>query len=188
MRENKICVDRSKKHKVTTDSSNKFNIAPNLLNRDFNADASKPKVGWRHQLSMNARGMVVFGGHLGFAFPARDRATCALEMAINLREPPQGCIHDTDRGSQYCSHDYQKILRGHGFKLSMSGKGNCYDNATVANFFQTITAELIWRQYWATRRAADLEFFNDINGVYNTRRKHAALGWKSPLAFERKVA
>ena len=137
---------------------------------------------------MNARGMVVFGGHLGFAFPARDRATCALEVATNLREPPQGCIHHTDRGSQYWTYDYQKILRGHGFKLSMIGKGNCYDNATVATFVQSIKAELIWRQYWTTRRAAELEFFNDINGAYNTRRKHAARGSKSPLAFERKVA
>ena len=61
-----------------------------------------------------------------------------------FRSPPQGCIHHTDRDSQYCSHDYQKILRQHGFKVSMSGKGNCYDNAAVETFFKTIKAELIW--------------------------------------------
>jgi len=117
----------------------------------------------------------------------RDLAIRALEMAINLRKPPKGCIHHTDRGSQYCSHDYQKNLRQHGFKVSMSGKGNCYDNAAVETFFKTIKAELIWRHQWPTRRAAELAIFNYINGFYNARRKHSALGWKSPLAFEAKA-
>ena len=69
-------------------------------------------------------------------------------MAIALRSPPKGCIFHSDRGSQYCSHDYQKILREHGFKASMSGKGNCYDNAAVETFFKTLKAELIWRHTW----------------------------------------
>ena len=68
----------------------------------------------------------------------RDLAIRALNMAIAFRSPSKGCIHHTDRGSQYCSHDYQKILRQHGFKVSMSGKGNCYDNAAVETFFKTI--------------------------------------------------
>ena len=67
-------------------------------------------------------------------------------MAIALRSPPRGCIFHSDRGSQYCSHDYQKILREHGYKASMSGKGNCYDNAAVETFFKTIKAELIWHK------------------------------------------
>ena len=117
-----------------------------------------------------------------------DLAIRALEMAINLRKPPKGCIHHTDRGSQHCSHDYQKILRQHGFNVSMSGKSNCFDNAAVETFFKTIKAELIWRQSWATRRAAELATFNYINGFYSARRKHSALDWKSPLAFERKAA
>ena len=75
----------------------------------------------------------------------------ALEMAINLRQPPPGCIHHTDRGSQYCSHDYQKILRRHKFSVSMSGKGNCFDNSAVETFFKTTKADLIWRRQWATR-------------------------------------
>jgi putative transposase len=65
----------------------------------------------------------------------RDLAIRALKMAIAFRTPPKGCIHHTDRGSQYCPHDYQKILRKHGFNVSMSGKGNCYDNAAVETFF-----------------------------------------------------
>ena len=75
----------------------------------------------------------------------RDLAIRALNMAIAFRSPPKGCIHHTDRGSQYCSHDYQKILRQHGFKVSMSGKGNCYDNAAVETFFKTITLGTLLR-------------------------------------------
>ena len=96
----------------------------------------------------------------------------------------------------------RKILREHGFQVSMSGKGNCYDNAAVlrrANsppdcflilltFFKTIKAKLIWRRTGETRRQAETAIFQYINGFYNPRRKHSALGWKSPVAFERKVA
>tara|TARA_X000000950_G_scaffold60182_1_gene73074 strand:- start:1312 stop:1800 length:489 start_codon:yes stop_codon:yes gene_type:complete len=78
--------------------------------------------------------------------------------------------------AQYCSHDYQKILRKHKFQVSMSGKSNCYDSAAVETFFKTIKAELIWRHHWATRRAAELAIFEYINGFYNARRKHSALG------------
>ena len=111
-----------------------------------------------------------------------------LKMAINLRQPPKGCIHHTDRGSQYCSHDYQKLLRQHGFQVSMSGKGNCYDNAAVETFFETIKAELLWQHSWSTRRAAEIAIFEYINGFYNPRRRHSVLGWKCPLAFEAKAA
>jgi len=118
----------------------------------------------------------------------RDLAIRALNMAIALRRPSKGCIHHTDRGSQYCSHDYQKILRQHGFKVSMSGTGNCYDNAAVETFFKTIKAELLWQRSWRTRRDAEIAIFEYINGFYNPRRRHSALGWKSPLAFEAKAA
>jgi putative transposase len=118
----------------------------------------------------------------------RDLAIQALEMAIALRSPPKGCIHHTDRGSQYCSHDYQKILRQHGFKTSMSGKGNRSDNVAVETFFKSIKAELIWRRSWETRRQAEVAAFEYMNGFYNSRSRHSALGWKSPVAFERKVA
>jgi len=118
----------------------------------------------------------------------RDLAIRALKMAIALRSPPRGCIFHSDRGSQYCSHDYQKVLREHGLKPSMSGKGNCYDNAAVETFFKTIKAELIWRRTWETRRKAETAIFQYINGFYNPRRRHSELGGKSPLAFERQVA
>ena len=99
----------------------------------------------------------------------RDLAIRALTKAVALRQPPKGCIHHTDRGSQYCSHDYQKLLRQHWFQVSMSGKGNCYDNSAVETFFKTIKAELIWRRSWQTRRDAELAIFQYINGFYNPR-------------------
>ena len=112
-------------------------------------------------------------------------------MAINLRRPPKGCIHHTDRGS-HCAYEYQKTLRQYGFQVSisgkMAGKGNCWDNAVTEAFFKTLKAELIWRQTWHTRHQAETAMFNYINGFYNPRRKHSALEYKSPLAFERKLA
>ncbi len=118
----------------------------------------------------------------------RDLAIRALDMAIALRRPPSGCIHHTDRGSQYCSHDYQKRLRQYGFKSSMSGKGNCYDNGAVETFVKTIKAELVWRNSWQTRRQVEKALFEYINGFYNPRRCNSTLAGKSPIQFERKAA
>ena len=199
MSQNGIEVKRNKKFKATTDSNHAFNIAPNLLNRDFHADA--PNQNWAGDISYvwTREGWlylaVILDLHsrrvIGWAVSnrmKRDLAIRALNMAIALRRPPKGCIHHTDRGSQYCSHDYQKILRQAGFQVSMSGTGNCYDNATVETFFKKIKAELLWQRSWRTRRDAEIAIFEYINGFYNPRRRHSALGWKSPLAFERKVA
>lgn len=199
MRENAIAAKRSRKHKVTTDSNHSFNVAPNLLERDFSADRPNQKwagdisyvwtqEGWLYLaviLDLHSRRVV------GWAVSnrmKRDLAIRALKMAVALRQPPRSCIHHTDRGSQYCSHDYQKLLRQYGFKASMSGTGNCYDNAAVETFFKTIKAELIWRRSWPTRRDAELAIFQYINGFYNPRRRHSTLGWKSPLAFEAQAA
>ncbi|WP_139824657.1 IS3 family transposase [Paracoccus sp. J56] len=199
MRENGIVVERTRKFKATTDSDHTFNIAPNLLDRDFTAE--RPNQKWAGDISYiwTREGWlylaVILDLHsrrvIGWAVSnrmKRDLAIRALKMAIALRSPPRGCIFHSDRGSQYCSHDYQKILREHGFKVSMSGKGNCYDNAAVETFFKTIKAELIWRRTWETRRQAETAIFQYINGFYNPRRRHSALGGKSPLAFERQVA
>ena len=199
MKENNISVIRSRKYKVTTDSAHNLNIAPNLLDRDFHADAPNQKwvgdisyiwtrEGWLYLaviIDLYSRRVV------GWAVSNRmkkDLAIRALEMAINLRKPPKGCLHHTDRGSQYCSHKYQKILRLHGFEVSMSGKGNCYDNSVAETFFKTLKAELIWRHTWHTRRQAETALFEYINGFYNARRRHSTLKGKSPLAFERKAA
>ena len=144
----------------------------------------------------------------------RDLAIRALKMAIALRSPPKGCIFHSDRGSQYCSHDYQKVLREHGLKASMSGKGNCYDIAAVLHrenspldcflilltFFKIIKAELIWRRTWENSRQAETAFGHSfgpmafmpslqyINGFYNPRRRHSVWGAKAPWPSSAKGA
>ncbi|WP_458789670.1 IS3 family transposase [Yoonia sp. MH D7] len=199
MRDNSIKIVKTRKFKATTDSNHTFNIAPNLLDQDFSADAPNQKwagdisyiwtsEGWLYLaviLDLYSRRVI------GWAVSnrmKRDLAIRALDMAVALRQPPKGCIHHTDRGSQYCSGDYQKRLNKRGFEVSMSGKGNCYDNSMVETFFKSLKAELIWRNRWETRRQAEGAIFQYINGFYNPRRRHSSLGGKSPLAFERKAA
>lgn len=118
----------------------------------------------------------------------KDLAIRALGMAIHLRRPPKGCIFHSDRGCQYCSYDFQKKLQAHKLVPSMSGKGNCYDNAVVKTFFKSLKAEVLWRQNWPTRHQAEIAIFHYINGFYNPRKRHLYLGGISPLAFEAKVA
>lgn len=199
MKENGIFAVRTKKYKRTTDSNHTFNVAPNLLDQDFSATGPNQK--WAGDISYIWTGegwlylAVIIDLYsrrvIGWAVSdrmKRDLAIRALEMAINLRQPPPGCIHHTDRGSQYCSHDYHPIRSKHHFQVSMSGKGNCFDNSVVETFFKTIKAELIWRHRWSTRRQVELALFEYINGFYNPRRRHSALAGKSPLAFEKMAA
>ena len=190
---------RTRKHKITTNSNHSLGIAANVLDGNFVADVPNTKwagdisyiwtrEGWLYLaviLDLHSRRVV------GWAVSDRmkkDLAIHALDMAVRLRNPPEGCIFHSDRGSQYCAYDYQKKLQAHGLRPSMSGKGNCYDNASVETFFKTIKAELIWRQSWPTRRQAETAIFQYINGFYNARRRHSYLGGISPLAFEAKVA
>jgi len=199
MRHNEIVVERKRKFRATTDSDHTFNIAPNLLERDFTAD--QPNQKWAGDISyIWIRGgwlylAVILDLHsrrvIGWAVSdrlKRDLAIRTLKIAIAHRSPPRGCVFHSDRGSQYCLYNYQKILREYGLQSSMSGKGNCYDNAIVETFFKTMKAELLWRRTWDTRRQAETTIFQYINGFYNTRRRHSALGGKSPLAFERQAA
>jgi putative transposase len=149
MRENGIKIIRTQKYKATTDSNHTFNIAPNLLDRDFYTDAPNQtwasdiayiwtREGWLYLaaiLDLHSRRVI---GWAASNRMKRDLAIRALDMAVALRQPSKGCIHHTDRGSQYCSHDDQKRLSKHGFKVSMSGKGNCYDNSMVETFFKSL--------------------------------------------------
>ncbi|MBV2151089.1 IS3 family transposase [Sphingobium sp. AS12] len=199
MKINGIKPVRTRRHKVTTDSHHRLGVAANWLDGDFAADAPNRKwagdityiwtsEGWLYLaviLDLHSRRVV------GWAVSDRmkkDLAIRALDMAVRLRQPPEGCLFHSDRGSQYCSYDYQKKLQAYGLRPSMSGKGNCYDNASVETFFKSLKAELIWRQSWPTRRQAEAAIFQYINGFYNTRRRHSYLGGISPLAFEARVA
>lgn len=196
MRENGINVVRTRKYQTTTNSDHKFSIAPNLLNRNFQAHHINQKwagdisyiwtrEGWLYlavMIDLHSRRFV------GWAVSNRlkqDLALQALNRAVALRKPSPGLIHHTDRGTQYRSHDYQKRLRQLGSKTSMSGKGDCYDNAVVETFFKTLKAELIWRSKWQSREDVTKALFKYVNDFYNNRRRHSAIGGMAPVKFEK---
>ena len=114
-------------------------------------------------------------------------------LCIAERGPAQATqrLHPPHRPWQstlYCSRDYHKIIRKHGITASVSGKGNCYDTAAVESFLKSPKAEMVWRRNWQARRGDEVTLFEYINDFYNPRRRHSALGWKSPVAFEPKAA
>ena len=108
----------------------------------------------------------------------------ALKMALGRRQPAAGLVHHTDRGRQYTSADYQDLLKAQGLVASMSGAGNCYDNAPMESFFGTLKAELIYHTTYLTRDEARQDIVSYIEGFYNATRRHSALGYRSPRDFE----
>lgn len=108
----------------------------------------------------------------------------ALQMAIAARNPAEGLIHHSDRGSQYASYDYQKLLQQKGVVGSMSRRGNCYDNAPTESWFATLKRELVYRTSYTTHAEARQGIFEYIEVWYNRQRKHSSIGYKSPVAYE----
>lgn len=199
MRDNGLKALQKRRYKKTTDSSHGGPVAANLLDQDFACDGADQKWGADISYIWTAEGWLYLAIVLdlysrrivGWATSDRlkkDLALRALQRAIALRRPSPGLIQHTDRGSQYCSDDYQRLLKAHGIIPSMSGKGNCYDNAMVETVFKTIKNELIWRTSFQTRRAADVALGRYIDGFYNPRRRHSALGYRSPASFEAVMA
>ena len=115
----------------------------------------------------------------------RSLVLSALEMAVVGRNPGQGLLCHSDRGSQYASGDYQQALQDAGIVCSMSRKGNCWDNAPTESFFSSLKRECVYRHRFATRAEARTVVFEWIEGWYNRKRRHSALGYLSPAAFER---
>jgi putative transposase len=106
-------------------------------------------------------------------------------MALAHRQPSDGLIHHSDRGSQYASHDYQRLLADHRIVGSMSRRGDCWDNAVAESFFATLKTELVYQSQWQTRAAARTAIFEYIESFYNRRRRHSSLTYLSPADFER---
>jgi putative transposase len=195
MRDNGLKALHKRRFKKTTDSDHKGPVAANVLDQDFAAVGPNEKWGVDISYVWTAEGGLYLAIVLdlysrriiGWAVSDRlkkDLALNALRRAIAIRRPPKGVIHHSDRGSQYCSDDYQKLLAAHGFIVSMSGKGNCYDNAMVETVFKTLKAELVWRIAFKTRIAAETAIGRYIDAFYNPTRRHSALGFKSPIQFE----
>jgi transposase InsO family protein len=115
----------------------------------------------------------------------RQLVLAALQMALDTRKPAPGLLHHSDRGSQYASHDYQALLTKYQIQASMSRSGNCYDNAPMESFFATLKTELIFHRHYATRGQAQTDIFEYIEVFYNRYRRHSALGYCNPVAFEK---
>lgn len=108
----------------------------------------------------------------------------ALRMAVWRRRPAKGVIHHSDRGSQYASHEYQKLLKQYGMVCSMSKKGDCWDNSVVERFFRSLKTERIYRTIYCDREAAKRDTIDYIEMFYNSRRLHSYLGYMSPNDYE----
>ena len=183
----------------TTDSRHDFPIAPNLLERNFIAAAPnqiwladityvEADQGWLYLatlMDLHSRKIVgwAMADHLRAELPM-----AALAMAIATQRPAAGLIHHSDRGVQYASAEYRKMMQSAGFRASMSRKADCYDNAPMESFFHTLKTELVHHQHYETREEARRDIFAYIEGFYNRKRRHSAIGYISPIEMELKAA
>lgn len=185
----------AKKFKATTNSNHHLPVAPNLLQQDFNALKPNEKWvsditycwtedGWLYLaivLDLYSRKVV------GWALSERmtkQLVIDALQMAIWSRKPPRGLIIHSDRGSQYCSYDYQEILTTHGLICSMSKRGDCYDNAAMESWNHSFKVEAIHGEKFISRAEAKHHIFEYIEIYYNRKRLHSRLGYQSPEFYE----
>lgn len=185
----------ARKFKATTNSNHNLPVAPNLLKQDFSAPAPNRKwvgditylwteEGWLYlAVVIDLYSRLVVGWAMSERMTA-DLACGALTMALWRRKMPTGVIVHSDRGSQYCSKDYQFLITQHGLTCSMSGKGNCWDNAVAESFFHTLKVELIHGERFPTRARMRQTVFEYIEVDYNRSRRHSANGYISPTAFE----
>ena len=184
-----------RKFKVTTDSKHSLPIAENLLKRDFWPDA--PNRAWSSDITYiwTDEGWLFVVVYLdlfsrqvvGWSIKPHMRADLvvdALRMAWFRRRPEPGLIVHTDRGSQYCGHDFQATLKAYGMKSSMSAKGDCWDNAPTESFWSRLKAARIHGRRMATREYARTEVLEWI-AFYNAHRLHSSLDYVSPMQYER---
>jgi putative transposase len=196
-RQHGIRCKQKRKFKATTDSRHKMAVAPNLLGQKF--EVTKPNQVWAADITYipTVEGWLYLAGIkdlctkeiVGYALNERmthDLVGRALFRAVAARKPAKGLIHHSDRGSQYCSKNYQKIIKQFGIVPSMSRKGNCYDNAPMESWFGTLKSELVHHRHHRTRQEAIREIVEYIEVFYNRQRRHAKLGNLSPAEFGRK--
>jgi putative transposase len=183
-------------HRVmTTHADPTATPAENVLDRVF--EAERPNEKWVADVTYIPTGngwmylaavMDLYSRRIvGWAMAARQDETLveqALAMAVTHRKPHAGLLHHSDRGCQYTSHAYQAFLNGHGIRVSMSRKGNCWDNAVMERFFGTLKRECTSRARFVTHEQARTALFEYIEVYYNRVRKHSTLGYLSPVQFE----
>jgi putative transposase len=196
MKERQIRAKSKKKFTPrTTDSSHQQPIADNVLDRQFTAQLPNQKwavdityiptdEGWLYLagvIDLCSRRIVGWSmaGHMETSL-----VSDALKMAIARRNPGEGLLHHSDRGVQYASEDYMYLLQSHGMRISMSGKGDCWDNAVTESFWSTLKTELVNHEHYATHEEARASIFEYIEVFYNRKRLHSSLGYVSPESFE----
>jgi transposase InsO family protein len=197
MKKEGIEAKMKKRFTVTTKVNPKAKPASNLLQQDFTA--LKPNQRWVADITYIAtsEGWLYVAAVLdlfsrkiiGLSMNERmtaDLVSAALEQAITHRKPQPGLIHHSDKGCQYTSHQFQGLLKKHNINVSMSGTGNCYDNAAMESFFHTLKTEHVHFEHYKTREEAKLSIFEYIEVFYNRQRLHSTLGYSTPFDFENK--
>ena len=190
---------QAKKFKRTTDSNHDKPVAPDLIDQDFLALVPNQKwvsdltyvwtdEGWLYlAVVMDLYSRAIIGWSMGKRMT--QQLMCdALTMALFRRGFPRGVIIHSDRGSQYCSKAYQRLIKVAGLRCSMGRRATCYDNAAMESFFHTLKVELIHRERYLTRQDAKGAIFEYIETYYNRKRRHSAIGYKIPMLFEQKSA
>jgi transposase InsO family protein len=189
-----IRCKQKRKFKATTDSRHTLPVAENLLGQQFKVCA--PNTVWVSDITYipTDEGWLYLAGHkdlfsgeiVGYAMGerlSRNLVSQSLFRAVVAKRPAQGLIHHSDRGSQYCSHEYTRILEQCGLQPSMSGKGNCFDNAPMESFWGTLKQELVHHRHYRSRREAMQDITEYIEIFYNRQRLQAKLGFLSPAAY-----
>jgi putative transposase len=196
MREHGVRAKAPRRFVRTTDSNHRLPVAPNLLARDF--EPSGPNEAWSADITYiptkegwlylavveDLFSRMIVGWSMAESMESR-LVVDALEMAIQRRRPGAGLLAHSDRGSQYASDHYQRVLASEGIVCSMSEVGQCWDNAPVEGFFGRLKCEVAPGEMFATRGQARAVLFEYLEVFYNRVRLHSSLGFLSPVDFER---
>jgi len=190
-----VSAKQKRKFKVTTDSKHNLPVAPNLLNREFKVEEPDlvyvsditylwTNEGWLYlAVILDLFSRQVVGWSLNSRM-SRKLIMDALRMAVWRRQPGPGLLFHSDRGSQYCSADFQNMLKGYRMVSSMSRKGNCWDNSVAESFFGSLKTERVFFSSYTTRDDARKDIVDYIEMFYNSSRRHSYLGYVSPKKFE----
>ena len=196
MHDNGIRSKATQKFRNTTDSNHSLPVADNVLDRQF--DASGPNEKWVADISYiptregwlylaaveDLYSRMVVGWSMADHLQSR-LVVDALEMAVQRRLPEEGLLAHSDRGGQYASDHYQRLLGKHGIECSMSDKGQCWDNAPMESFFASLKKELVHHEDYTSRAEARASIVEYIEVFYNPKRRHSSLGYVSPAEYER---
>jgi transposase InsO family protein len=195
MRQNRISCKQRRRYTVTTKSDHSLTIADNILNRNFCVE--KPNRAWVSDITYlwTTEGWLYIAAVLdlfsrrvvGWSMADHMRADLvenAFMMAKIRRIPHVGFLHHSDRGVQYASEQYQRVLQASGAIVSMSRKGNCWDNAVMERFFGTLKSERTDGKHYVTRNEAKADVIDFIEMFYNNQRLHSTLNYMSPVAYE----